>query len=577
MALRQLVITKKLQALRKQLDDLKAKDADFEQRKDELKTREAELEAALDEVTDETPEEDKAAADESVEAFEADQKALNDEMKEHEEKKEKLEDEIQKLQTELDELNERAKTPPATSTVRTEQRGETKSMMKTRVKFFDSIEQRDAFFARDDVKNFISEIRSIKTRGITGGNLTIPDVMLEILRNNMESYSKLVKYVTLKPVGGTARQNIMGVTPEGVWMEAEGELNELDMTLNQVEVDGYMVGGIIWVHNNLLKDSDIALGTEIMEQLGKAIGKGVDRAILYGTGVKMPLGIVTRLAQTSAPNDWGTDAPAWTDLHTTNIKKLNINSTTGATFYASLIEALGIAKPDYSDGKVFWAMNRKTHINLMTKALAFDAAAALLAGVNNQMPIVGGTIEELEIIGDNEIIGGFGSVYLLAEREGSAIESSEHARFVKNQTGFKGYARYDGIPVFGEAFVMVSFDNTDAGTTSTFPVDYANTGLGELTVTSEAGTAEGDTKIKVSGQESSGTSLAYKTGIDVAKVYTGMKKTTAWLGFGDTPNFTTGVNLENLTADHLITVVEFDAKGKAIKAGVARIVVNTGD
>jgi HK97 family phage major capsid protein len=575
MALRQLVITKKIQGLRKQLEDLKAKDADFEARKAELKTREAELEAAVNEITEDTPEEDKAAVDETVDAFEKDQEALNSEIAANDADKAKLEDEIQKLQAELDELNARANTPPAITPVRTVQRGETR-IMKTRLRIFDSMEQRDAFFAREDVKQFIADIRAIKTRGITNGSLTVPDIMLELLRNNLEQYSKLAKYVSVKPVGGTARQNIMGAAPEGIWMEAEGELNELDMSLNQVEVDGYMVGGIIWVHNNLLKDSDIALGTEIVDQLGKAIGKGVDRAILYGTGVKMPLGIVKRLAQNSAPNDWGTYAPAWTNLSTSNIKKLNINTSTGATFYASLIEALGNANPAYSDGRAFWVMNRKTHINIMGKALAFDAAAALLAGVNNQMPIIGGDIIELEIVGDNEIVGGFGSVYLLAEREGAAIESSEHVRFVKNQTGFKGYARYDGMPVFGEAFVMVSFDNTDAETSSTFPTDYANTDLGELTVGSAAGTAEGDTKITVSGQEQSGTTLLYKTGIKPTKVYSGMKKTSGWNDFGTTPNFSTGVNIEDLTPGHVITVVEFDAYDRAIKAGIATIVVNAG-
>jgi len=125
--------------------------------------------------------------------------------------------------------------------------------------------------------------------------------------------------------------------------------------------------------------------------------------------------------------------------------------------------------------------------------------------------------------------------------------------------------------------VLMNINNKNATTSATFEFDYANTGLGELTVTSEAGTSAGDTIIKVAGQEGTGTTLAYKTGIDVAKVNTGMKKTTAWLGFGNQPNFQTGVNLEGLTAGHLITVVEFDAKGKAIKAGVARIVVKTGD
>lgn len=574
MALRQLVITKKIQSLRKQLDELKAKDADFEQRKAELKTREAELEAAVNEITEETSEEDKATVDEAVEAFEKDQEALNSEIAANDAEKAKLEDEIQKLQAELDELNERTNTPPAKPPVRSE-RGDTR-IMKTRVKFFENIEQRDAFFAREDVRQFISAIREIKTRGVTNGSLTVPDIMLEILRNNMEQYSKLIKYVTVRRVNGTARQNIMGATPEGVWMEAEGVLNELDMSLNQIEVDGYMVGGIIWVHNNLLKDSEIALGTEIMEQLGKAIGKALDRAILYGTGVKMPVGIVTRLAQTSAPTDWGTYAPAWTNLSTSNIKKLNINTQTQENFFVPLLEALAIPKPDYSDGRAFWVMNRKTRINIMAKALAYNASAALVAGMNNQMPLIGGDIVESELVGDNEIIGGFGSLYLLAEREGAAFESSEHVRFVQNQTGFKGYARYDGMPIFGEAFVVVSFDNTDTATSSTFPTDYANTDLGELTVGSAAGTAEGDTKITVSGQEESGTTLLYKTGALPAKVYTGMKKTSAWNSFGTNPNFTTGVNIEDLTPGHVITVAEFDANGKAIKAGIATIVVNTG-
>ena len=188
------------------------------------------------------------------------------------------------------------------------------------------------------------------------------------------------------------------------------------------------------------------------------------------------------------------------------------------------------------------------------------------------MPIVGG-----DIVGsgsaDNNIIGGYIRVSLSRACR-CKVESSEHAKFQQMMTGF-GYARYDGMPVFGEAFVQVSFANAAATTSSTFPTDYANADLGELTVGSAAGTSAGDTKITVSGQEESGTTLLYKTGIKTAKVYRGMKMTDAWNDFGDTPNFTTGVNLEDLTAGHVITVVEFDAAGKAIKAGIATIVVKT--
>ncbi len=566
MALKQLLLTKRISGLNAQLDALAEKDVGFDERTAALEKREADLETAIDEMADDASEEDRQIVDDEMAAFETDKETLETERTEHDGKKQELADEIKKLTDELDELNKKAADPPAAAA---EERNGDKSHMETRTKFYGMTRaERESFFKRDDVKGFISEIRtSLKTRAVTGGGLTVPDVILELLRDNLEQYSKLAKYVNVKPVKGTARQNIMGTAPEGIWMEAVGELNELDLTLNQVEVDGYMVGGFIPVHNTLLDDSDIALGMEIMTGIGKALGKGVDRAIPYGTGANMPLGFITRLAQTSEPSGWSADAPAWTDLHTTNIKKLNIGSATGATFYASLIAALGIAKPNYSDGRCFWIMNRKTHIDLMTKALAFDAAAALVAGVSNQMPIIGGDIVELENVGDYEIAGGYGSVYLLAERQGANVESSEHVRFLKNQTVFKGYARYDGLPVFGEAFVLVSYDNTDAATSSTFPTDYANTALGALTVTSAAGTATGDSLVTVGGAESSGTTLGYKIGGKAADVKSGDTKT----------GFTTLTSPAQVTVatGKVITVVEFDGNGRAIKVGSAQTVTKS--
>jgi hypothetical protein len=114
------------------------------------------------------------------------------------------------------------------------------------------------------------------------------------------------------------------------------------------------------------------------------------------------------------------------------------------------------------------------------------------------------------------------------------------------------------MPVFGEAFVMVSFDNTDAGTSTTFPDDYANTDLGVLGVTAAAGTDVGDTVLTVTGAEVSGTTLKYKIG-DIA-VNRGQKVT----GF---TALTSGTTQITAAAGKYITVVELDANGKVIKAG----------
>jgi HK97 family phage major capsid protein len=90
------------------------------------------------------------------------------------------------------------------------------------------------------------------------------------------------------------------------------------------------------------------------------------------------------------------------------------------------------------------------------------------------MPVEGGDIVELDFIPDNDIIGGFGSLYLLAERAGSQLAVSEHVRFIEDQTVFKGTARYDGAPAVGAGFVVVNIANAAPSTAVSFAADDAN-------------------------------------------------------------------------------------------------------
>lgn len=474
MALKQLILHKRIANLKSQLETVRAKDADFSLRGNTLKTREAELETAVNELTAEASSEEKNTVDEAVAAFETDKASLETEQSENETEKKRLEDEIQTLQRELDEIDSRTAGEPAAPAPETERKIES---MSTRTKMGQTMEQRAAYLAKPEVKEFYSRVRELisNKRTVTGAELGIPEITLSLLRDNINRYSKLMKHINVKPVAGTARQTIMGSVPEGVWTEAVSKLNDLDLSFTQIEVDGYKVGGYIPVPNSTLQDSDIALANEIEDALGQAIGLAVDRAVLYGTGTKMPIGIVTRLVQTSQPSGWGTNAPTWTDLHTTNILSLNPASySTAQAYYAALLLKLTVAAPNYSTGNLFWAMNRKTYMTLVSKVLEFNANAALVSGVDQSMPIIGGAIEILDFLSDYDIIGGYGSLYLLAERKGASIAVSEHVMFIEDQTVFKGTARYDGQPVFGEGFVAVNINNSTVASTKSFPSDDAN-------------------------------------------------------------------------------------------------------
>lgn len=461
MALRALMLRKKIDLNKKALEELRKKENDFQ-------TREVELETAINEA--ETDEE-KTVVEGEVEQFES-------EKKEHEEETGKLEKELERLEAELKEEEKRtSKLEVQMKEQQTEVKNEREGVpvMSKRAKFYGlSIQERDAFFAREEIKNFVSTVRTAikEKRGITNVGLVIPEVMLELLKTKVEETSKLLKYVTVRPVTGKARQRIMGVIPEGVWTEMCASLNELDLSFNDTEVDGFKVGGYFAVHNAIIEDNDVNLVSEIINALGKAIGKALDKAIVYGTGTKMPLGIVTRLTQKTEPSDYPATSRKWVDLSASNITK-----GTGAVGLKLFQEILGKTKSitnDYSETGLIWIMNKNTHADLIIQSMDKNATAAIVAGMNMTMPVIGGDIVELNCIPDGDIIFGYADMYLLVERAGTELATSEHTRFLEDQTVFKGTARYDGKPVIAEAFALTNIGNVVPTTTIAFAPDKQN-------------------------------------------------------------------------------------------------------
>ena len=448
--LKALLLRKKIDERKKALNALNAVDADFDKRSKEL-------EMSIGEVTEETTKEERDALEEAVTAFET-------EKAEHDEKKTILEREIGELEDELAE--EEAKQE-------TEIRKENEDMKKINVE--------ESFVTRDDVKNYLGEVRAAikEKRAITNVGLTIPTVMLGLLRENIENYSKLYRHVSVRQIRGEGRQLIMGTVPEAIWTDCCANLNELTLGFNDLEMDCYKVGGYFAVCNANIEDSDIDLAGELLTALGQAIGLALDKAILYGRNAsgtqKMPQGIVSRLVQTAAPTGYPATARTWVDLHTTNVKTIAA-SVTGAALVSAIVEAFGAAKGKYSRGEKVWVMNETTYTALMAATIATTADGRIVAGVSDVMPVVGGIIEVLNFIPDNVIIAGYFDLYTLAERAGEKFAQSEHVRFLQDQTVFKGTARYDGAPAIAEGFVAIGIKGTTPNATMTFATDTANEG-----------------------------------------------------------------------------------------------------
>lgn len=444
MALRALMLNKQLTTAKKSLEEARAKMT-------ELETREAELETAIAEA--ETDEE-KKTVEEAVESFEAEKAEAKD-------KVENLEAEVEKLERELKETETEEPAPEverAEEPVKEKREKETHIMKRWKEM---GMQERDAFVGREDVQSFLTEVRTAirEKRSISNAGYLVPQVFLGLIRKNIEDYSKLYNRVDKRSISGTGRVVIEGNIPEAVWTEACANLNELDLSFSKVEVDGYKVGGYFKICNATLEDSDVDLASELISVLGQAIGYALDKAILYGTGTKMPVGIVTALAAVS---------------ETPNIVS-HAATVHGADLVKALIGDIAKAKGEYSRGVKTWVMNEATYSTLLAEFVNVDNSGAYVSAMNGQMPVVGGDIVVLSSMPNNTIIAGYMDLYLLAERAGFEFSTSEHAFWTADQTGFKGTARYDGKVLVDNGFVAIGINGvTPAANQVTFAQDGAN-------------------------------------------------------------------------------------------------------
>ena len=253
MSLKVLMMRKKLTEKKNALETLRSKDADFEK-------REKELESAVEELNEESTEEEKTAVQEEVDKF-------DQEKEDHEQSKQDLESEIKDIEKEIEDAEKNQPKPnPEPTPEDTERSHGGIEKMNVRTKMFGTVQERSILFQREDVKKFITNVRTAmkEKRAINNVGLTVPDVLLPMIRQVVEENSKLYKHVLVRQLKGKARQNIMGDMPEGIWTEMVGALNELDLQFYDTEFDGYKVGGFVAIPNSYLEDSDEDLAAIIV-------------------------------------------------------------------------------------------------------------------------------------------------------------------------------------------------------------------------------------------------------------------------------------------------------------------------
>lgn len=429
MALKQILLARKIEQRKSLLAELTGKDADFEKRS-------AELESAIEE----------AESDEDISAVEEEVEKLDGEKSEHAEKKSTLEGEISELEGELEELNdnapsnnenERSKAP--TNQTRTSE-GET----RMKVNKYETRSQMLERLNIEEVRDFYSKVSeaALNKRALTETNLLIPEQVINMIQTRLGDYSTLYREVTVQTLNGTARIIMDGAIPEAIWTEMCDPVEELATSFSQTELDGFKVGGFIPVCNAVLEDSMINLANFIEQRLAMAIAKSLDKAILIGEGAsaKQPTGIVTALASV-----------------------VERNTTSDGTL-GNIVGNMAVIDTgeDGTDiGEVIAVMKRSTYYAKLAPQTFLPTSDGRLVVQTAQSPRLpdGTRIVFSQYAPENVIVMGDFKKYLLGERAGVKLAVSTDVRFIQDQTVFKGTARYDGKPIYTEAFVVITLED----------------------------------------------------------------------------------------------------------------------
>ena len=412
MALRQLILNKKIKERSALLTQLRADET-------KLKDEEVELEKALDEA--ETDEEVKVVED-SADELEKNIKEKSDEIT-------KLEDEKAELEAELAEIEDEQPNNEE------KEDGEKRKMAKkVQTRNNDVMTIRESLQI-ENVRSFYQNIANamVEKRSLTGAEKVVPTEVIDRIESKLGDYSTLINEVTVEKIGGTGRAVIAGDIPEAIWFEiGKKALDELEDKLDGVELDGFGLGGYVAVPNIIIENSLINLANHVEDRLAKAIAKALDKSILKGTGVKQPTGVVV-----SAPV---------------------ANKVTSDGTITDLIAKLATVDTDGTGGEVIAVMNRATYYSkIVPKTLAVAANGVLTGSYALPFRVVLSAYAD-----DNTVVFGDFKQFLLAQRSEIRVESSTEVQFTSDNTVFKGVGFYDGKATKAEAFAVVTITDAPA-------------------------------------------------------------------------------------------------------------------
>ena len=284
-----------------------------------------------------------------------------------------------------------------------------------------------------------------------GGFLVQQDFTQELLQQTFQT-GILAAKCRRQPISGTSNSiKINGVDETsrastryggilGYWESEAGLKTKSKPTFRKIELNLHKLIGLCYATDELLDDAP-ALEGFIREAFPGEFGFLIDDAIINGTGVGQPMGILTAGCLVSVAAETGQVADT--------IVAENVEKMYSRMFASSL-------------GRAEWYINANVQPQLFKMSHAVGTGGALIympaGGLSAQpygtlfgRPVI--PIEQAATLGDvgDIIFADLSGGYILAEKGGIKADMSIHVRFEYDESLFRFVLRVDGQPVRASA------------------------------------------------------------------------------------------------------------------------------
>lgn len=239
------------------------------------------------------------------------------------------------------------------------------------------------------------------------------------------------------------------------WADEAEEKTKSKPKFRQIELNLHKLIGLCYATDELLDDA-AALESIIRSGFVSEFGFSIDDAIINGTGVGQPLGIMNSGCLVTASKETGQTAAT---VVTENI--VNMYSRLLATSRQNSV----------------WLINQNVEPQLFTMGLAVGTGGQPVymppGGLSGQpyaslmgRPVL--AIEQCQSLGTagDIILADFSGGYILAEKGGMQSDMSIHVRFIYDESVFRFVLRIDGQPV--RASVLTPYKGGSSYTQSHF-------------------------------------------------------------------------------------------------------------